>query len=210
MMLDKKRSFCEIIGDTENGARFLQDGKEFDAGGKMIGEGENIARPGVSLISDEMLQTMKDLAASTPKGCFVEVGVYRGGSAKVLYELGRKLFLYDTFSGIPVCGPEDQHSLGDFADCSYDDVCAEMPKAHVIKGVFPESLVKMPKVAFVHADADQYESTANICKVFPPLMAKGGMILFDDYRSLPGCVKAVDEFFPEREKLPDGRALVRF
>lgn len=210
MMLDKKRPFCAIIGDTENGARFLQDGKEFDAGGKMIGEGKNTARPGVSLISDEMLQTMKDLAESTPKGCFVEVGVYKGGSAKVLYGLGRKLFLYDTFSGMPVCGPDDQHNIGDFSDCSYEEVCAEMPKAIVVKGVFPESLVKMPKVAFVHADADQYESTANICKVFPPLMAKGGMILFDDYRSLPGCIKAVDEFFPEKEILPDGRALVRF
>lgn len=43
MMLDKKRSFCAIIGDTDNGARFLQDGKEFDADGNMIGEKEVIA-----------------------------------------------------------------------------------------------------------------------------------------------------------------------
>lgn len=43
MMLDDKRPFCMIIGETENGARFLQDGKEFDAGGNMIGEKEVVA-----------------------------------------------------------------------------------------------------------------------------------------------------------------------
>lgn len=42
MMLDNKRPFCSIIGETENGARFLQDGKEFDADGKVIGGGEII------------------------------------------------------------------------------------------------------------------------------------------------------------------------
>ena len=68
----------------------------------------------------------------------------------------------------------------------------------------------MPPIAFVHADADQYQSTADICRILGPKMVPGGMMLFDDYRCVPSCIRAVDEYFPNREQLPDGRALVRF
>ncbi len=161
-----------------------------------------------------MLGVMAGLAWSRPDGAFAEVGVYKGGSARVLYQLakeqGRKLYLYDTFSGMPFKGYHDSHDVGMFADCSYDEVRNAMPEAVTVKGVFPESAVPMERVAFVHADADQYQSTVDICKVFEPLMVEGGMILFDDYRGVASCIKAVDECFPRRKVLPDGRAVVRF
>ena len=162
-----------------------------------------------------MLGVMAGIAWTRPQGAFAEVGVYKGGSARVLYQIameqGRQLYLYDTFSGMPFQESGlDSHKVGEFADCSYEDVRSSMPNAMTIKGVFPSSAVQMAPVAFVHADADQYQSTQSICSVFAPIMVLGGAILFDDYRSLRGCIKAVDEFFPNREVLPDGRALVRF
>lgn len=161
-----------------------------------------------------MLGVMAGLAWSRPPGCFVEVGVYQGGSAKVLYNISeiqkRDLFLYDTFKGMPFAGEHDTHPVGMFADCSAESIRDAMPNAAVVVGVFPQSLVPMPPVAFVHADADQYQSTLNVCKTFAPMMVKGGMILFDDYSCVASCAKAVDERFPKRELLPDGRALVRF
>jgi O-methyltransferase len=167
-----------------------------------------------SLIGDDMLGVMIGLAWSTPVGCFAEVGVYKGGSAKALYGVterqGRALYLYDTFSGMPFKGEHDTHDEGMFADCSAEAVKEALPNAFVVKGIFPASVVKMPKVAFVHADADQYQSTLDICRTFAPLMVKGGMMLFDDYRCVQSCIQAVDECFPNREVLPDGRALVRF
>lgn len=167
-----------------------------------------------TLIGDLMLGYMGGLAWSRPEGCFAEVGVYQGGSARVLYSIsqrqGRKLFLYDTFSGMPFQGEHDQHHVGQFSDCSVDDISANMPDAILGVGIFPETKLEMPPVAFVHADADQYQSTVDICKVFTPLMVKGGIILFDDYYCVPSCIKAVDEYFPNRELLPDGRAVVRF
>ena len=123
---------------------------------------------------------------------------------------GRKLFLYDTFSGIPMRSECDHHNVGDFSDCSYEEIKEAFPLATVVKGVFPDSMVEMPPIAFVHADADQYESTKNICLTLGPRMVKEGSILFDDYRALAGCVKAVDECFPNRMVLPDRRALVSF
>ncbi len=170
-----------------------------------------------SLIGDTLLETLRILAAGAPPGAFVEIGVYKGGSAAVLYEIAqqqqRRLYLYDTFAGMPVAQPGlDSHRIGDFADCDAETVKRLFPRATVVQGIFPQScrLTHRSRIAFVHADADQYESTAAVCRVFPPLMVPGGMILFDDYRGLAGCIKAVDEHFPGREVLPDNRALVRF
>lgn len=96
---------------------------------------------------------------------------------------------------MPTSTGEDVHQLGHFSDCSAEAVQAAIPSAHVIKGMFPQSIVQMPPVAFVHADADQYESTKAILEVMPPLMVRGGMILFDDYmvEDCPGCTKALNE-----------------
>jgi len=111
---------------------------------------------------------------------------------------------------MPFQGEFDSHAVGMFADCSAEDIKAMLPNALVISGVFPETVVAMPSIAFVHADADQYQSTKDICRIFKPLMVDGGMILFDDYRGVESCIKAVDECFPNRVVLPDGRALVTF
>lgn len=168
-----------------------------------------------SLIDTARREVLAALAESTPPGCFVEVGVYRGGSAAVLVEIaklrGRAVYLYDTFAGMPCADPElDQHQLGEFADCDLATIRAALPDAHFQVGIFPGTLVDMPPIAFVHADADQYQSTRDICLALGPRMVKGGLMLFDDYRGLKGCIKAVDECFPRREVLPDERALVRF
>jgi O-methyltransferase len=168
----------------------------------------------LSLITDDLLDRMVGMALSSPPGAFAEVGVYQGGSAFRLYEIaqhqGRELYLYDSFAGMPIAGEIDAHRLGDYADCSVEKIAQAMPKAHIQMGIFPDTVVRMPRMAFVHADADQYESTKAICRVFEPLMVKGGVILFDDYRGVAGCIKAVDEYFPERLVIPDGRAIVRF
>lgn len=168
----------------------------------------------MALINDSMMGVMSGLAWSRPSGAFAEVGVYQGGSARSLYAVserqGRQLFLYDTFCGMPFQGGHDTHPVGMFSDCSIDDIRRDMPNAIVVPGIFPQTVVPMPPMAFVHADADQYDSTLAICKVFAPLMVSGGLILFDDYYCVASCIKAVDEYFPERDVLPDGRAVVRF
>lgn len=166
-----------------------------------------------SLVNGPMLDTLRELAAGTPAGAFVEVGVYKGGSAAVLDEVAReqarRLYLFDTFEGIPMQGPLDRHKVGDFADTSADAVRALFPAATICEGIFPYTLGETGPVAFVHADADQYQSTVDICHALAPRMVPGGLMLFDDY-CLDGCRAALLECMPEHEELPDGRALVRF
>jgi len=106
------------------------------------------------------------------------------------------IYLYDTFQGIPYADPElDQECpVGRFSATSVECVKQSVPDSVIIKGVFPESLIPMPPVAFVHADADQYRSTRAICEVMPRFMVPGGIIYFDDW-ALKGCRQAVIECF---------------
>lgn len=148
------------------------------------------------MLSMEAIQSLCYFADRAPDGAIVEVGVYQGGSAYFLSRLNRPLFLYDTFNGIPYQGAMDTgNPVGKFADTSAEAVQALIPSATVIKGLFPDSLIEMPPIGFVHADADQYESTRAIIEKMPPLMVKGGFILFDDFGvpDCEGCTQAVIE-----------------
>ena len=118
-----------------------------------------------SLISDGTLREMVAMARDTPVGTFVEVGVYRGGSAAWLDELaheqGRELYLFDTFHGIPYrTHPDDGHNVGDFAD-----------------GATRE------QIALAFPDAITY---------LAPRMVVGGVMWFDDYECLKSARAAID------------------
>lgn len=140
-----------------------------------------------SVMAPAAIDSLMYYASRAPAGAIVEIGVYRGGSAWHLARLGRELYLYDTFEGIPYQGPLDAgNPVGKFSDTSAEAVQALIPSAKVIKGLFPHSLVAMPPVAFVHADADQYESTRAVLELMPARMVRGGMILFDDF-GVPDC-----------------------
>lgn len=149
-----------------------------------------------TVMSPDAIGSLMYYASRAPEGAIVEVGVYRGGSAWHLAKLGRPLYLYDTFEGIPYQDALDTgNPVGKFADTSAEAVQRLIPTAHVVKGMFPASLVDMPPVGFVHADADQYESTRAILTHLPRRMVRGGFILFDDFGvdDCPGCTQAVME-----------------
>lgn len=162
-----------------------------------------------SLIDPTLVESMVGLAAGCPLGAFVEIGVYKGGSAYHLAEAarrqGRKLYLYDTFTGIPMQGYDDHHVVGDFRDTSLETVQEAIPDAIILPGVFPGTLIDMGPVAFVHADCDQYESVRAVCRDMPGMMVDGGIILFDDYGILDGATRAVDEAFGTDKYWAPGR-----
>ena len=149
-----------------------------------------------TVLSPQAIDSLMYYASRAPDGAIVEVGVYRGGSAYHLAQLGRPLYLYDTFDGIPYQGALDTgNPVGKFSDTSAEAVQQLIPAAIVVKGLFPDSLVTMPPIGFVHADADQYESTKAILERMPPLMVRGGFILLDDFGvdDCQGCTQAVLE-----------------
>lgn len=161
-------------------------------------------------------------AAGLP-GDLAECGVYQGGSAVMLARLksgGRRLFLFDTFGGMPATDAQrDIHQGGDFAETSLPAVqalLAGQPGIEFRPGIFPDTTRGLEEVryAFVHLDFDLYEATRSACAYFYPRMVAGGVILFDDYGfpSCPGVRAAVDEFCSESGArilaLPTGQALL--
>jgi O-methyltransferase len=171
-----------------------------------------------SLISQGQLEQMCAMAATMPLGDFLEVGVYQGGSAAKLAEVAdrqaRRLWLFDTFAGIPEWTPEiDWHRPGDFADTSVDAVRVQIPTALIVVGDASETLpaTDTGPLAFVHLDCDQY-ATYRACIVeLSPRMVPGSVMWFDDYDCLDGATKAVDELFGDRlERHACDKFFVRF
>jgi O-methyltransferase len=58
------------------------------------------------------------------------------------------------------------------------------------------------QLAFVHLDADLYESTHAGLEFFYPRVPSRGFIVIHDYNSWLGARRAVDEFFRTRPELP--------
>lgn len=148
------------------------------------------------------------------KGSLAEVGVYSGGSAKILCETKghAPLYLFDTFAGIPNANPkiDGVFKKGDFADGTLIKVKKLLSKYHAVNfypGIFPKSAASLNKAntkfKFVNIDVDVYKSTYDVLEWFYPKMIKGGIMITHDYGNLtaPGVKKAFDKFFANKPEV---------
>ena len=171
---------------------------------------------GISLLNVEAYQIF--MAVKNTKkveGDIAEVGVYKGGSAKVICEVkeDKALHLFDTFEGLPELSEMDDPrepykgeasgweriQKGEYC-ASFENVKAylkDYPNVHFYKGLFPSTAqpVKTCRFSFVHLDVDLYQSTFSCLEFFYPRMNKGGIMISHDYINLRGVRKAIDDFF---------------
>ena len=145
------------------------------------------------------------------EGDLAEVGVFQGGSAKLICEVKKEkeLYLFDTFTGLPDLSDDDTH-FGEkhwyenqFSNTSVESIKELLNKyenVHIIKGKFPESGKEIvdKRFCFVHLDVDLYKSTIDSLRFFFPKMVQGGIILIHDYHS-DGIQKAFREFKNENQ-----------
>jgi len=174
---------------------------------------------GLTLVSDDRLYVLAILLEQTLATCpgdIAECGVYRGGSARLLYDTmraggtPRRLFLCDTFRGMPEADPAaDFHRVGDFGDTSLTQVRAEFAGAddvQLVPGIIPGSLAPLAerRFCFVHIDLDLYISVLAAARFFYDRVSPGGYLIFDDYgfSTTPGARRAVDEFFAGKRETP--------
>jgi len=156
-------------------------------------------------------------------GAIAEVGVFEGGSARMICESKGEvaLHLFDTFSGLPSAGEFDaciHREKKNLYACSLEsvqDYLRSFPNVHFHKGLFPHSAGGVPReevFSFVHLDVDLYESTLNCLHYFYPRMRSGGVMLSHDYSILHGVRKAFSEFFHDKPEqlieLPTTQCLV--
>lgn len=141
------------------------------------------------------------------EGDIAEVGVYKGGSAKIISEIkgNKSLYLFDTWDGLPEISKNDEKGYfkkGEF-QASLESVkryLKKYSKVHFYKGYFPNTAkpILNKKFSFVNLDVDIYESTKSSLEFFYPRMSKGGIIISHDYINAIGVRKAIDDFFQNK------------
>jgi hypothetical protein len=178
---------------------------------------------------DALRRAIEHVHVNGIEGDIVECGVWRGGSiiaaALTLQRLGvtRRLWLYDTFSGMTAPSEEDVDIKGRAAgellateDPDTSDNWAKSSVNDVQQGLaeigYPDDMTEfivgaveltIPKrapdaIAVLRLDTDWYRSTYHELTHLWPRVVAGGIIIVDDYGHWAGAKKAVDQFFSER------------
>ena len=167
-----------------------------------------------------MLYQFAKHAATLPTGDVAQVGIYKGGTAKMIAECflnSKKLvYLFDTFEGLPKKSREDNNKKDvnreekqQFTDIDFKEIkeyfsCCD--NVELRKGFFPDTArgLENKQFSFVYLDADIYQSIKDGLDFFYPRMVHGGIIIFDDYQTTdwPGVEKAVHEFCMKNNIFP--------
>ena len=150
---------------------------------------------------------------ATLDGIVVEIGSYRGGSAKFLAESFRSfnaqvnIHIFDTFAGhaeIAIVGVDAGHAQSDFSDTSATAVgeyLKEFGEITLHQGYFEDNQdhIANERIRLMHLDVDIYRSAGNALRFAWPRLVENGIIVVDDYgfTSCPGLKQAVDEFLEE-------------
>lgn len=148
--------------------------------------------------------------ASGACGDVVEFGCYVGTTsvvlAKALAGNSKKLWLYDSFEGLPEKTSEDlspagqQFKKGELL-ATKSDLIRNLKKTNlplpIIKKAWFKDLANedLPgQICFAFLDGDYYKSILSSLKLIWPKLANGATIIVDDYASeaLPGASRAVD------------------
>lgn len=178
-----------------------------------------------------LYQAVEYIVKSGIPGDFVECGVWKGGScmlmASTLLRLGdtsRKIYMYDTFTGMSEPTEEDvvivdgtsaesiwkttqEEGLNRWCYSSLDEVRRNVlstgyPPENIVfaEGKVEESIPgTLPgDVALLRLDTDFYQSTLHELVHLYPLLVNRGVLIIDDYGYWKGCKQAVDEFFSEK------------
>lgn len=203
------------------------------AGFRMLGlrvEGINPALPEIWSSDEDFAALHQEVEAHTlvgPERCFrlvqlarmaklvpgdlAEVGVFRGGTARLLARTRpeRELHLFDTFAGLPDRVSEhDRLRAGEFAAslATVRGFLADCPRVAFHQGQFPTTAAAVAdrRFSLVHVDVDLYESARACLEFFWPRLSPGGMLVLDDYEHprTPGIRVAVHEFAPGRPRPP--------
>ena len=173
----------------------------------------------VTKAETEIILSLAETALAVD-GDFAEFGCYRGDTSVELQKLlqnqtEKRLWLYDSFAGLPEKSPEDQSSAGDAFKAgellvTKREVIEKFKRRNlrlpIIKKAFFEDLEEsdLPeKIAFAFLDGDLYQSIKTSLKLASPRMAKSSILIVHDYNNpeLPGSAKAVDEFLKTHQNL---------
>lgn len=160
-----------------------------------------------------LINELRGLLKLNVPGDIVELGCYRGEtSLHLARELkgypDKKLFIYDSFEGLPPKAAQDQSPAGTQfkageLPATKREVVERLKRAgfgdvRVKKAWFSDLTTSdLPKtISLAFLDGDFYESILDSLRLIWPLLSPGAGVLVDDYQNeaLPGTQKAVDHW----------------
>ena len=186
---------------------------------KLLAPRELKALQAYSMAGLSRLQKLNELASEVVgrgvPGDFVECGVYNGGSAAAVSSAFRDtekhVWLFDSFEGMPNVTEADGIEAQDFVGkCvgSEEKVREAMrlikfpsDRSTILSGWFKDTFFSGPlpeTVAFLHIDADWYDSVKISLETFYDRVADGGVIVLDDFGCWEGCREAFYDFVAKR------------
>lgn len=191
-------------------ADYLESGHE---AGKRVEDAETML--GTRQL-DQMQRCIQDVLKRNVPGDLLEAGVWRGGmtifmraALKAFQSTDRKVWAVDSFSGLPpIDGQKETFAWerGNMA-VSLEEVQANFARYGLLddqvcflRGYFCDTLPdpRIRKLAVLRVDADLYSSTMDVLHALYSTLSVGGYAVFDDYRNLPDCRRAIDEFRKEK------------
>ena len=167
-------------------------------------------------------------------GDVLEFGVFKGTSfMRLLYfrdllenETSRKIIGFDIFGKFPSSEKyiEDKKFIQHFEDNGGEGISEEdlidlidekkITNYQLIKGditkTLPEWLNLNPHKRFslVHLDVDVYEPSIKIIELIYDRIVPGGILMLDDYGTVLGETKALEEFLDKRNLKPELKKLI--
>ena len=170
----------------------------------------------VSELETEKIAEIARGQVSVP-GDFVELGCYKGDTslllAEILKQTGKKLWIYDSFEGLPEKSESDLSPAGvDFKGGELFVTKREV-KERFLRSGLPVPVIKkawfkdlketdLPEeIAFAFLDGDFYESIKESLDLIEKKISDKTVVVVHDYNNtaLPGVAKAVDEWLQGRE-----------
>jgi O-methyltransferase len=158
----------------------------------------------------ELWELAERVANINPAAAFIEIGVWRGGTAAVV---GKKLslknskapfYLADTFKGVVKATDKDAvYTGGEHSDTTVDLVKGLLKDNYqhikILEGIFPDDTGHLipadQQFGYCHIDVDVYQSAKEIVDWIWQKMVPGGVIVFDDYgfSTCTGITRYVNE-----------------
>jgi O-methyltransferase len=167
---------------------------------------DQVSETELRVILRELLKTIEI------EGDVVELGCYEGATslflARVLKSTNKRLWLYDSFEGLPEKTVQDSSRIGDDfkpgeLNASKKNLikffkAAGLPMPRIKKAWFNQLTdADLPdKISFAFLDGDYYESIRDSLKLIENQLQPNSIIIVDDYQNeaLLGVAKAVDEW----------------
>jgi O-methyltransferase len=170
---------------------------------------------GVARMRNLRILCERALAEDIP-GDLIETGVWRGGACIYMRgilaahgDLTRRVFVADSFRGLPPANPSQYPADEGDAHNTYAQLAVSRAEVEenfrryglldervvFLEGWFKDTLPSAPidRLSVLRLDGDMYESTIQVLDALYGKVSPGGYVIIDDYILKP-CAKAVDHF----------------